>query len=102
MDENLCPKMEATLKLLGKKWVGLILFTLLTGPKKFTDIEKYIPGISARMLTERLRELDDEGVILKNVTHDKHVHISYELTQKGVELSHTFDAMNQWAQKWYQ
>lgn len=101
MDESLCPKMEATLKLLGKKWVGLILYSMLTGPRKFSDIEKYIPGISARMLTERLKELNDEDIIVKHVTHDSHVRISYELTQKGVELSHTFEAMNHWAQKWH-
>lgn len=101
MSENLCPKMESTLNLLGKKWIGLILFKLLDGPTKFSDIERFIPGISARMLTERLKELETLGIVSKNVETGPHIKITYELTRKGIDLSDTFATIGNWAEKWH-
>ena len=67
MDNNekykLCPKFEKAFELLGKRWTGLIIQTLLSGNKRFTDIEIAIPNISARMLTERFKELEQQGMI---------------------------------------
>ncbi|MBN2605496.1 MAG: helix-turn-helix transcriptional regulator [Bacilli bacterium] len=100
MNDQLCPKMEATLEILGKKWIGLILFSLLQGPRKFTEIEKYIPGLSGRMLTERLKELETRKIVKKNVYAETPVRIEYELTPKGSELSSTFEAIAIWAEKW--
>jgi len=100
MKTNLCPKMEITLELLGKKWISLIVFALLKGSKKFSNIEKFIPGISARMLSERLKELEKNNVIIKNVYPETPVRIEYVLSQKGVELSEAFKAIGEWADKW--
>jgi len=100
MNEKLCPKMEESLMLFGKKWIGLIVFSLLDGPKKFSDIEKFIPGLSGRVLTERLKELEKIGIINKNVTSDNTVKINYELTRKGIDLSNVFKSIGDWAEKW--
>jgi len=100
MPEKLCPKMEATLEILGKKWIGLIVFTLLSGPKKFSEVEKFIPGLSSRMLAERLKELEKLDIIKKTIYPETPVRIEYILTQKGIDLSTTFDAIGAWAEKW--
>lgn len=100
MDEKLCPKMEHTLTLLGKKWVGLIVLSLLNGPKKFTEMENYISGISARLLTERLKLLVNEDIIRKNIYPDTTIRIEYELTDKGLDLSETYKSIGDWTEKW--
>ena len=100
MTEKLCPKMETTLELLGKKWIALIVFALLSGPKKFSEMEKFIPGLSARMLTERLKELELKEIIVKNVYPETPVRIEYILSQKGVDLTSAFNAIGEWAEKW--
>lgn len=101
MDTKLCPKMEKALSVLGKKWNGLIVLSLLDGPKKFSEMEQYINGISARMLTERLKELEVEEIVIKNVYPTTPVKIEYELTQKGVALSKTYQSIGEWAEKWF-
>jgi len=101
MEDKMCPKMEETLIMLGKKWIGLILFALFDGPRKFSDIEKFIPNISAKMLTERLKELEQLGIIVKNVYSESHVRIEYSLTRKGVDLSDAFKKIAEWTEKWH-
>ena len=100
MNDKLCPKMEESLKLFGKKWIGLIVFSLLDGEKKFSDIEKFIPGLSGRVLTERLKELELKGIINRNVVPSRPIKISYELTRKGIDLSNVFNSIGEWTEKW--
>ena len=100
MESKLCPKMEKTLSLLGKKWNGLIVFSLMDGPKKFNEMEKFINGISPRMLTERLKELELDEIVIKRVYPTTPVRIEYELSEKGIDLSNTYDAIGEWAEKW--
>lgn len=100
MNDLLCPKIEYTLTLLGKKWTGLIIYTLQKGAVKFSEIEKFIPGLSARLLQERLKELEKEGIITKNIYNKDHVIIEYSLTRKGAELAKTFEPLFKWSEKW--
>lgn len=100
MNEKLCPKMEHTLNLLGKKWTGLIVLSLLDGPRKFSEMEKFIPNISSRLLTERLKELVAEEIIEKKVYPETPVRIEYKLTKKGLDLSSTYHKIGEWAEKW--
>jgi len=76
------------------------VFTLLDGHKKFSEIEKFIPGLSSRMLAERLKELEKLDIIQKTVYPETPVRIEYQLSQKGIDLSNTFDAIGAWAEKW--
>lgn len=100
MNETLCPKIEYTLTLLGKKWTGLIIYTLQKGAIKFSEIEKFIPGLSARLLQERLKELEKERIITKTVYSNERVVITYGLTKKGEELAKTFHPLFEWSEKW--
>ena len=97
---HMCPKFENAFELLGKRWTGLIIRTLLSGQKRFSDIADVIPNMSARMLTERLKELESEGIVIRKVYPEIPVRIEYELTEKGQELKIVMDEIQKWAEKW--
>lgn len=97
---ELCPRYEKAFELLGKKWTGLIIRSLLSGPKRFSDISDIIPNISAKLLTERFRELEKEGIILRNVYPEIPVRIEYVLTDKGKCLEPALDEIQKWAEQW--
>ena len=97
---HMCPKFETAFELLGKRWTGLIIRTLLSGQKRFSDIADAIPNMSSRMLTERFKELESEGIITRKVYPEVPVRIEYELTEKGRELKVVMDEIQKWAEKW--
>jgi DNA-binding HxlR family transcriptional regulator len=97
---HMCPKFESAFELLGKRWTGLIIRTLLSGKKRFSDIADAIPNMSARMLTERFKELEKEEIIIRKVYPETPVRIEYELTEKGTELQAVMDEVQKWAEKW--
>ncbi|MDU3336839.1 helix-turn-helix domain-containing protein [Paraclostridium bifermentans] len=97
---HMCPKFENAFELLGKRWTGLIIRTLMSGQKRFSDIADVIPNMSARMLTERLKELESEGIVVRKVYPEIPVRVEYELTEKGQELRSVMDEIQKWAEKW--
>lgn len=97
---HMCPKFESAFELLGKRWTGLIIQTLLSGQKRFSDIEAAIPNLSARMLTERFKELESQGIIIRHVYPETPVRIEYDLTEKGRELQKSMVEIQKWAEKW--
>jgi DNA-binding HxlR family transcriptional regulator len=96
----MCPKFEAAFELLGKRWTGLIIRSLLDGAKRFSDMQAIIPNLSARMLTERFKELEEKGIITRKVYPEMPVRIEYELTEKGKDLKKSMDQIQVWAEKW--
>lgn len=99
-DMQLCPKFEAAFQLLGKRWSGLIIKGLLSGKKRFSEIEALVPNLSSKMLTERFKELEANGIVERKVYAETPVRIEYELTQKGKELSKAMHEIQKWAEKW--
>ncbi|MFE5317399.1 winged helix-turn-helix transcriptional regulator [Paenibacillus sp. NPDC056579] len=99
-DYQLCPKFEAAFELLGKRWTGLIIQSLLHGPRRFKDISEMIPGMSDRMLAERFKELEAAGIINRHVYPETPVRIEYELTDKGKALQPVMVAVGQWGEQW--
>jgi len=97
---HLCPHFEAAFELLGKRWTGLIIRSLLSGSKRFSDIQEIIPALSARMLTERFKELEKLGIITRSVYPEMPVRIEYALTDKGRDLENSMDEIQNWAEKW--
>jgi DNA-binding HxlR family transcriptional regulator len=97
---HMCPRFEAAFVLLGKKWTGLIIRSLLNGPKRFSDIQDIIPSLSARMLTERFKELEEQGIIRRTVYPEMPVRIEYDLTEKGRDLEKSMNEIQIWAEKW--
>ncbi|WP_462413255.1 winged helix-turn-helix transcriptional regulator [Neobacillus sp. Marseille-QA0830] len=97
---NLCPEVERTFELIGKRWTGLIIYVLLSGPKRFSEMNVLIPDLSKRMLTERMKELEEHGIVLRHVIPERPVRTEYVLTQKGNELGKILRPISQWANCW--
>ena len=98
--EQFCPSFQHALELLCKRWTGFILKVLLAGPQRFSEIADQIGGVSDRMLSERLKELEAEGVIERRVYPETPVRIEYRLTEKGQALDSVIDAIATWGHKW--
>ena len=81
-------------------WSGAILRAMADGRTRFVDIAAAVPGLSDRMLSERLKELEAEGVVTRTVTPSHPVRIEYHLTQKGQDLGVVMDAIGDWAHRW--
>lgn len=99
-EDKLCSKVEESYNIIGKKWMGLIIHTLMEEPKRFSEIHAYIPDLSKRMLNERIKELEDCGIVLRNVITDRPVRTEYSLTKKGTELGRALKTVEDWANKW--
>ncbi len=95
-----CPKYEQAMQVLGKKWTCLILRCLLAEPRRFTEISGYIEGLSDRLLSQRLQELEEEGVVQRQVFARKPVLVEYSLTAKGQAFRRVADAIQEWADEW--
>lgn len=96
---NLCPKVEKAMQLLGKRWTGLVVKQLLDGPQRFSEIKAGFP-ISGKLLTERLKELEDEGIVTRKVYAEVPVRVEYTLTEKGRSLQPVIDEIEHWAHDW--
>ncbi len=101
MEEKVCVKFEAASKLLSRRWVGLIVHQLMDGPKRFKDLE-YEISISSKVLSDKLKELEDKDIIVRHVHAETPVRIEYELTSKGYDLKPVMEAITDWSQKYYQ
>ncbi|TVX98820.1 winged helix-turn-helix transcriptional regulator [Paenibacillus cremeus] len=99
-ETKLCPSFEAAFELLGKRWTGLIIRTLMDGPKRFKDISTIIENMSDRMLSERFKELEAEGIVTRRVYDEIPVKIEYELTEKGYALEPMMNECEKWAENW--
>lgn len=97
---HMCPRFEHAIQLLGKRWTGLILDTLLHGPQRFCELTAAVEGLSDRVLSDRLRELEAEGIIERIVYPQIPVRVEYRLTDKGRDLQPVVDAIHQWAEEW--
>lgn len=73
---------------------------LLPGPRRFNELLGTIPGLSDRLLTERLRELEAAGIIARQVRAESPVQVVYELTPQGRELQEPLDSLGRWAERW--
>ncbi|WP_456267002.1 MULTISPECIES: winged helix-turn-helix transcriptional regulator [unclassified Bacillus (in: firmicutes)] len=100
MEFQLCPHIQQAFLLLGKRWNGLIIHVLLDGPKRFKDLTDTIPSISQKMLAERLKELEQEGIIERTVLPETPVKVIYSLTEKGNALHEVFHEVSRWAGKY--
>ncbi len=95
-----CPKDEKAVELLGKRWTALILRSLIEGPRRFTKIKAYVEGVSDRLLSERLQEMEEAGVVVRRVQAQRPVLIEYSLTAKGADLRRVVEAIQGWADQW--
>ncbi len=95
-----CPLYAELMDLLGRRWMGVVLRVLLTGPHRFSEIMSAIPGLSDPLLTQRLRELEAKKLLERRVLPSSPVHVEYELTEAGKDLERTVRSLSDWASKW--
>lgn len=95
-----CPRYHRAVELIGRRWSGAILRAMLSGINRFTDLAIAIPGLSDRMLSERLKELEAEGIVERCVIPSMPVRVEYRLTEKGRELLVVVEALSAWAERW--
>jgi DNA-binding HxlR family transcriptional regulator len=95
-----CPRYHHAIELIGRRWTGAILLALSGGAERFHVLLDAVPGLSDRMLSERLKELEAEGIVRRTVLPTTPVTITYQLTEKGKALQGVMDAIGQWAHEW--
>jgi len=95
-----CSLYHRAVELVGKRWTGAILLVLLDGPAHFSQVRHLVPDISDRLLSERLKELEAEGIVERRVLDGAPVRVEYAMTTKGRALEPTVRALKSWANKW--
>jgi DNA-binding HxlR family transcriptional regulator len=97
---SFCPAFHKAVELIGKRWTGAILRAMRAGCVRFSDISDAVPGLHDRLLSERLKELEAEGVVERVVIPETPVRIEYHLTTKGSALDSVMDSISDWAHDW--
>lgn len=98
--QRMCPQYEKAMEVLGKKWTGLILRALMERPRRFAEISGYVQGLSDRVLSERLQELEKAGIVERRVMSGRPLGVEYTLTPKGSDLRSVVEAIQAWADRW--
>ncbi|ABA20687.1 Predicted transcriptional regulator [Trichormus variabilis ATCC 29413] len=98
-DEKLTCEVETTLKVIGGRWKVLIIRELMLGIKRFGELQRALPGITQKMLTQQLREMEDDGIIHRQVYAQIPPKVEYSLTPLGESLQPILYAMHEWGVK---
>lgn len=94
-----CP-VEYTASIIGNKWKIIILRDLLTGTKRYNELNRSVVGISAKVLTENLRDLEEDGIVYRKVYPVVPPKVEYSLTDKGLELKKVLECMRAFGEKY--
>lgn len=95
-----CDSFTHVMRILGKRWTGLILRELLAGPRRYNEMLAAIPGLSDPLLTQRLRELEAEGLVERCVIASQPVRVEYLLTSAGCDLAEPLRVLEAWGDRW--
>ena len=95
----ICPRFEKGISLLSQRWTALVIYQLLSGSGRFSTIQSSI-GISGKVLSERLKDLEHQGIVKRNVIPETPVIIEYSLTEKGISLEPILKGIENWSQLW--
>jgi DNA-binding HxlR family transcriptional regulator len=100
LQRALCARFHAAVELVGRRWTGAVIQLLLHGRMRYAELRGAIPEISDRMLSERLRELESEGIVERIVIPETPVRVEYDLTEKGRALERALAEIARWAERW--
>lgn len=96
--ETSCSLYKRTIEFIGKRWTGVIIFNLFDGPKRYHELLNAIDGISDRLLSERLKDLEQEGLLIKRIIEEAPKKVEYELTPPGHAFKDVCVAILGWAE----
>lgn len=95
-----CPRYHQAVELIGRRWSGAIIRSLLSGDRRFSEISEMVTGVSDRLLAARLRELEESGIVHRDVDPGPPIRVAYSLTKAGAELEGAIGALGDWADRW--
>ena len=95
-----CNRFHQAVELIGGRWTGAIIQALLRGKTRYAALKAVVPDITDRMLSERLRFLETEGLVTRHVLPESPVKVEYELTDKGRSLERALTEIGNWANRW--
>jgi DNA-binding HxlR family transcriptional regulator len=95
-----CARLHRAVELVGKRWTGAILSVLMDGPLRFSEVRQLVPDLSDRLLSERMKELEAEGIVERRAEEGPAMHLRYALTPKGRALEPALHALKEWAHTW--
>jgi len=95
-----CGLYHRAIELVGKRWTGAILLVLMDGPLHFSGVRQLVPELSDRLLSERLKELEAQGIVGRRVLDGSPVRVEYSLTAKGRALEPALHALKAWAHEY--
>ena len=96
----LCARFHKAIELVGRRWSGAIIQMLFRKPARFAELRGAVPDITDRMLSERLQELEEEGLVVRTVIPETPVRVEYQLSAKGRALEPAMVAIGKWAEHW--
>ncbi len=97
---QVCPDFHAAIELIGRRWTGAILWALADRPHYFAELTASVPGLSDRLLSRRLRELEAQGLVERSVHDGSRARVSYALTEKGRALEPALRELKDWGRAW--
>ncbi len=100
VDARLCDVFHRAVELIGRRWSGAIIAVMMLGASRYCELRQGIPGISDRLLTERLKELERVGILSREVHATRPPQVSYTLTEKGRALAPVVAAIKEWGRAW--
>jgi DNA-binding HxlR family transcriptional regulator len=100
IDDDECRHFQSAVELIGKRWSSAILLALARGATRFGEIRGLVPGLSDRMLAERMRELQGAQLVQREVVPTTPVQIRYQLTERGADLIRSLQPLVQWGHRW--
>jgi len=98
--QGLCARFHKAIELIGARWSGALIQLLLRGPARYCELRSAVPDISDQMLSDRLRVLEEEGIVERQVYPETPVRVEYRLTQKGRALEPALKALGKWATRY--
>jgi DNA-binding HxlR family transcriptional regulator len=99
MDEKLCSGFQSAVELIGRRWSAAILVAMAYGAERFSEIARTVDGLSDRLLSQRLKELEKEGLIVRTIVPTTPVQTRYTLSDRGQELMKVLRLLAEWAAK---
>ena len=96
---QICEHFQHAAEILGRRWTPQVIRILLYGPARFGELRERVPGISDTLLSERLKQLEAEGIVVRTVHGGRPVLIEYSLTESGAGLGKVFEALGEWAER---
>jgi DNA-binding HxlR family transcriptional regulator len=100
IDDAECRRFQSSVELVGKRWSSGILLALAQGATRFSEILATVTGLSDRLLSQRLKELEGSGLVEREVIASTPVQVRYHLTERGDDLLQSLQPLVSWGQRW--